>query len=52
MTVYVVTSFKKDAKTGYSLPNGLEVYATREAAEKAAEKLDCFTTVTAKKVKS
>ena len=51
MKVYVVTGFKKDKKTGYSLSAMLEVYAIREAAETAASAFDGFTTVTTKEVR-
>ena len=50
MIVYVVTGFKKDEKSGYSLPCQMEVFATREAAEKFAGNQDCFTTITTKVV--
>ena len=50
MKVYIVTGFKTDYSKGYSLPVSMEVYSTREAAEKAAEAMECFATVTTKEV--
>lgn len=49
--VYVVIGFKKDEKTGYSLPCYLEVFDDRDAAERDAEKFDGFSTVTTKEVR-
>ena len=51
MKVYIVTCFKKDMRTGYNLPNSMEVYETRKAAEEAADRYDGFATVTTKEVR-
>ena len=51
MKVYVVTGFKKDKESGYSLPSYLEVFATREAAEQNACRFEGFATVTTKEVR-
>ena len=51
MKVYIVTGFKKDERTGYSLPCFMEAYSTKKAAELVAESMNCFATVTAKEVK-
>ena len=51
MKVYVVTGFLKDENSGFSLPCLIEVFATRDAAEKFAWKQACFTNITTKVVK-